>query len=473
MTAKQQAALPEADLGGSNVLFVAYFFPPTISTGVPGCMRTIKFLRNLKGGQCHVLTTPEAQLSPEQSALSHIELPVHDETIHRVASRDVFQVLLTARRSVKGLVKRGGNSGRAEPATSFRTATSATAQPDNGLPETGRFQQMKDFIYNLCYFPDQAGPWVLPAVARARRIVREQNIDVIFATGSPWSDLIVGYLVSRLTRTPLIVDFRDPWMNNPFHPSKGALLDAWALRWEQRIVEHANAVSLNTEPLKQEFLQRYPRQPADKFFVMPNGFDLADFTASEAAVPDSRYFTLCHAGFLYGVRDPAPLLQAIEQANRQLADSGRQIRFRQIGDIQLNYDVRERFGALIDDGSLMIEPPQPYQQCLQALTGADMVVNIQPATRSQVPSKLYDYLAINRPILNITPRDGALGTMVEEYGLGELFDFEESEALARRLVEIVQNDEYSGSFEGYNNRSRFDSRHTAWDLAEKIKALTS
>jgi len=45
--------------------------------------------------------------------------------------------------------------------------------------------------------------------------------------------------------------------------------------------------------------------------------------------------------------------------------------------------------------------------------------------------------------------------------------------LARRLVEIVQNDEYSGSFDGYNNRSRFDSRHTAWDLAEKIKALTS
>jgi len=262
-------------------------------------------------------------------------------------------------------------------------------------------------------------------------------------------------------------------MNNPFHPSKGALLDAWALRWERRIVEHANVVSLNTEPLKQEFLQRYPQQPADKFFVMPNGFDLADFDRLEEEAADERYFTLAHAGFLYGVRDPAPLLQAIEYANQELAGSGRQIRFRQIGDIQLDYDVKERFRTLVSDGSLVIEPPQPYQQCLQALTAADMVVNIQPATRSQVPSKLYDYLAINRPILNITPRDGALGAMVRKYELGELFAFEESEALGQRLVEIVQKDEYSGSFEGYNNRSRFDSRHTAWDLAEKIKALTS
>lgn len=47
-----------ADLQGTRVLFIAYFYPPTESTGVPGSMRTVKFIRNLGNGERHVLTTP-------------------------------------------------------------------------------------------------------------------------------------------------------------------------------------------------------------------------------------------------------------------------------------------------------------------------------------------------------------------------------------------------------------------------------
>lgn len=469
MTQQEQIKSPVADLEGRKLLFIAYFFPPTISTGVPGCMRTIKFLRHLQGGECHVLTTPAAPLSDENSALRHIPLPVNGETLHRVASRDLFRTLLAGRSRLKKLM--GKTTNASAPASStFRSS----AEPEGSSP--GQLQQIKDFVYNLCYFPDQAGPWVLPAVLRGRRVVREHNIDVIFATGSPWSDLIVGYLVSRLTGKPLIADFRDPWMNNPFHHSKGVILDKWARRWEQRIVEKAEAVSLNTEPLRAEFLERYPDQPAEKFFVMPNGYDLTDFANLPPSDEDNTgdgWFTLCHAGFLYGVRDPAPLLDAITSANQKLAGSGRQIRFRQIGDVQLDYDVSARYQALISDGSLILEPPQPYQQCLQALAGADMVVNIQPATRSQVPSKLYDYLAINRPILNITPKDGALGYMVREHGLGELFDFDESEALSERLRAFVEYSDSQPPFSGYKHRALFDARNTAINLATKVKALAA
>ena len=459
-----------ADLEGRKLLFIAYFFPPTISTGVPGCMRTIKFLRHMQGGECHVLTTPAAELSEADSALRHIPLPVNGETLHRVASRDLFHVLLAGRSRLKQLIGKNQNA----PAPPQKSTFRSTAEPEN--TSRNQLQKLKDFVYNLCYFPDQAGPWILPAVMRGRRVVRENNIDVIFATGSPWSDLIVGYLISRLTGKPLIVDFRDPWMNNPFHHSKGAVLDNWAHRWEKRIVEKADVVSLNTDPLRAEFLERYPEQPADKFFVMPNGYDLTDFGALEPSGEhhaEDDWFTLCHAGFLYGVRDPAALLDAITVANEKLAGSQKQIRFRQIGDVQLDYDLAARYQALIANGTLLLEPPRPYKQCLQALARADMVVNIQPATRSQVPSKLYDYLAINRPILNITPKDGALGRMVSEHGLGELFDFDETDALSERLLALVESSQSQPPFAGYRNRSLFDTRNTAADLAEKVKKLTA
>ena len=470
MSAAPQPRPPMADLEGRKVLFVAYFFPPTVSTGVPGCMRTIKFLRNLQGGDCHVLTTTEAQLEDKDSALRHVQLPVHGETLHRVGSWDLFKALLALRTFIKSLLGKGRQPAQQPVTSAFKTSTDQSGP----AASRSRLQRLKDFVYDLCYFPDQAGPWIIPAFFRGRRVVKKHRIDVIFATGSPWSGLIVGYLISRFTGKPLIVDFRDPWMNNPFHHSKGTMLDRWALNWEKRIVARAQGVSLNTEPLRQEFLERYPEQPSSKFFVMPNGYDLADFPALEtSSTPNNRIITLCHVGFLYGVRDPATLLDAIQLANKTLAAEGRQVRFRQIGDVQLGYDIRERYQTMLADGSLILDAAQPYQACLQALSNADMVVNIQPATRSQVPSKLYDYLAINRPILNITPTDGALGHMVENYGLGELFDFNEAELLSQRLVELARSDATERNFSGYANRYLFDTRKTATDLAEKIKELTA
>src|SRR5690554_8204357 len=72
------------DLGGRRVLFIAYFFPPAISTGVPGSMRTVKCLRYLHNGECHVLTGP-ADTREQDNALAHLSLAVNGEVMPRVA----------------------------------------------------------------------------------------------------------------------------------------------------------------------------------------------------------------------------------------------------------------------------------------------------------------------------------------------------------------------------------------------------
>lgn len=462
----------KASLNGRKVLFIAYFYPPTEGTGVPGSMRTIKFLRNMDNGECHVLTAPP-MVEESESALSHLSLPVNRETIHRVRPWDVFKFLLALRSGLKRLLGKGG--GMPEADQGAKTVFKGGGGDDQAQPSKGKLQRLKDFVYDLCYFPDQAGPWIVPAFLRGRRIVKKHDIDVIFATGSPWSGLLVGYLISRFTGRPLIADFRDPWMNNPFHQSKGALLDRWALRLEKRVVQHAAAISLNTEALMEEFLQRYPSLDADKFFVMPNGVDVTDFSDLESRVENEanpRELTLCHAGFLYGVRDPAALLEAIRLCNQALSEEGLRVRFRQIGDISLNYDIRERFADLIESGALVIDGSMPYRDCLKNLKAADVVVNIQPGTKTQVPSKLYDYLAISRPMLHITPQSGALGSLVNKYELGTCLDFEQIDDISRYLSERVRTKSRGESLaEEYPHKSRFYIENIAEDLAACVQRL--
>lgn len=452
-----------ADLQGKRVLFIAYFYPPTDSTGVPGSMRTVKFIRNLENGECHVLTAPPA-VSSEDNALRHLPLPINGEHVHRVASWDVFRLLLAIRHRLRKMLgKAGGN------AQSGATSKPVFKGSNDNASARSRPQQLKDFIYNLCYFPDQAGPWIIPALLKGRRIVRQHKLDAIFATGSPWSGLIAGYLISKATGKPLIADFRDPWVNNPFHQTKGQLLDRQSAALERKVVRHATAVSLNTEPLLQEFRARYPEMDPHKFFVMPNGFDPADFKAvkAEPRSHDNDTLLLCHAGLLYGVRDPAVLLEAIRSANSQLRASGKRIVFRQIGNVQLDYSVHERYPDLIEQGALLLDNPKPYQQCLAALASADVVVNIQPATQSQIPSKLYDYLAINRPIINITSRDGALGHLVATKGLGDLVSFDDTAALTGLLVDKCMN-RHVNDFSGYPQRFEFDVKEISVTLSKRI-----
>ena len=463
----------KVDLHGRKVLFVAYFYPPSDSKGVPGCMRTIKFIRNLSNGECHVLTSG---LSPAggNDALSHLKLPINGEHIHRIRAWDTFKLLLAIRQKLRTLLRgqrsqaSANGSGDHQPDQAVFKNTDTPANP-----RPARLQRLKDFIYNLCYFPDQAGPWIIPAFISGYRLVRKHNLNVIFATGSPWSGLVTGYLISKSTGKPLIADFRDPWVNNPFHHTKGRLLDRWSTGLERRVVEHAAAVSLNTPPLMEEFLLRYPEQPPEKFFVMPNGFDPADFEdiQPEARSDSTETFLLCHAGFLYGVRDPRVLLEAIRQANVRLAGTGQQVVFRQIGDVQLSYDVREQFSDLLENQSFILEQPRPYLRCLSALASADSVVNIQPATQSQIPSKLYDYLGINRPILNITARNGALGKLVNEKQIGTLVEFNETDALTDILVGEAQS-KTSQHFTGYTSRTDFDVRTITATLASHIIRLS-
>lgn len=411
-----------------KVLFVAYFFPPVDSGGIPGAMRILKFLKYLHS-EGYVLTQKSsATRNPDQSI--DTELPA--ERIVRAGIFDPFGVLLKLQFQLKQAVRKLRFS-QDEPEVKVQATVFADSSKPIIKSAAGRF---KDFIYHLNYFPDKAGAWILPAFLAGRRQVASQNIDVIFATGSPWSSLVVGYLLSKACRKPLIVDFRDPWVNNPFHRTKGPLLDRWSERLEHRIIKHAVVVSLNTERLREEFVSRYKELNEQKFIVLPNGFDEAnnDIVRYSAAETKSD-LVIRHAGFLYGPRNPSVLLDAIRRVNENASAKGisRRWVFEQIGAVSLSYELSEVYADMISDGSFRLLEQVPYNECQQLLQNAALLLNIQPGTKTQVPSKIYDYLSASRPILNITARDGALGHMVVKYGLGACFDFSEADLLAQYL----------------------------------------
>lgn len=453
-------------------LFISYFYPPAGGSGLPGSQRSVKFIRYFHSAPSMYVLTLQSECYPENVHLDfNISLPVNGETIVRTALQDRFLEGMRLRSRLTRFFHKQSMTAQGEVA---RNSPATNTLFDRKLKRSFN-QRIKDTIFNLYYFPDQiAAPWLKPAVKAGVALVREKKINVIFATGMPWTALVVGRLISKKTGVPFIADFRDPWLGNPFLQSKGRLLDWRERACERKIIEQAALVTANTVPLREEFVERYPHVPADKIISLPNGYDINDFEHL-SAVTDQKKKTsgklvLAHAGFLYGKRDPAPLFNALELLCRNFPDLPQQIEFQQFGGISLEYDLKQRFGMLIDKGVVKLLGQLPFNDCLAKLAEADILVIIQPGTKTQVPSKLYDYLCINRPILTITPPEGALGVMIREEKFGDLFAPEEIERLSEKLVELCELKQKNSLplTPNYLGREKFDVRHIGRLLEEKM-----
>ena len=101
----------------------------------------------------------------------------------------------------------------------------------------------------------------------------------------------------------------------------------------------ADKVILVTERSRRAFRERYPQQPTEKFILIPNGCELADF---ENIKPDARNmnnkkFTILHAGSLneskvWG-RSAVGLFQAVHRIMREDPELAKKIRMVFAGDL--------------------------------------------------------------------------------------------------------------------------------------------
>lgn len=401
-----------------SILFVCYFYPPTETVGVPAVQRVVKFIKYLKIHSVHVLTIRTEYYNMKEGDGTGISVPVSNEKIIRTGIFDFFSSIIRAKNY---LTNKGETVG-----------TSSVSQESNGFYEQtdkSLFQKLKDIFSYILRFPDPYSYWLMPAVCAGYKLIRQNKIDVIFATGQPWTALIVGYILKLLTGVKLIIDFRDPWVNNPFHYKTGfeARLDKFA---EKHVVSSADVAIANTSRLRNELVARYPQKKTGIQHI-PNGFEKFQVGAATNGRNENQLI-ISHAGFLYSRRDPAPLLNAIAAIIDKEPGIGKNIVFRQIGNVQLNYDLPSFIIEKNLQSNVKFMGQVSHQDSLAAMAQSDVLLILQQGTKNQVPSKFYEYLMFDKPIVTIGEPDSEMAEIIfsEEIGgffqesqIGEITDY--------------------------------------------------
>lgn len=458
------------ELTSKKLLMVAYFFPPVGGLAAAGSQRTLKFAKYLlrEGWDPVVLTVREDAYE------DYLDL---DSTLLDRVPPEVKVVRTSVIRWLTRLLELKNRLG-AKPGGGENSHSSASASNHEGqtVDVKTKYQKIKDSISDLFEIPDGEIGWLLPAVFAGLRAVHREGIGVIYSTGKPWTAHLVGLVLKKMTGRPLVTDFRDPWMTNPFREEGSALKNRLETFLEKKVIEGSDVVITNTIALREEFINRFPRQAREKFIALLNGYDPDDFPI----VPVSKKhpadpFVLAHTGFLYGRRDPRHFLEALALFLKSARVDRDKIKVVFVGSVELPYDLSHYLNSCGLEHVVTLIPHLPYQESLQYLINASALLLLQPGTETQVPSKLFEYVALGKPILAISPRQGATWTLVAEEEIGYPVDPDDIEIITSALERMYFDWERGTEACSGNGhvRDKFNVKHATAILSRTLDRLTA
>jgi glycosyltransferase involved in cell wall biosynthesis len=428
-----------------RVLFLAYYFPPQ---GGAGVQRTLKFVQYLPrhGYEAVVVTGPDttqiAWAPPDESLATAIP-----------PTTEVYSA--------------------AGPEPGQRTGWSARS--------ARWFRRRSPF----------SRWWVEGALEAGRRAAREVDVDLIYASMSPFETAEAAASLAGELGKPWVADLRDPWALDDWlvYPTR---LHRWLeLRRMRKALAPADAVVMNTPEATTQVRRHVPELDGTPVFTIPNGFDAGDFDAVPPPRTDGA-LRIVHAGFVHvredahrpamfvrqllggavqgldaGTRSHVYLLQAVQRVLAERPDLRSRIEVHLAGSLSEADRRVPGFELVTAHGYL------PHNETVALLRSADLLflpMHDLPAGRRAriVPGKTYEYLAARRPILAAVP-DGDVRDLLEEAGNAFVVRPKDVGEMARIIAE--QADLVLGGGEAPMPREEVLRRYERRELTARLAAV--
>jgi glycosyltransferase involved in cell wall biosynthesis len=262
--------------------------------------------------------------------------------------------------------------------------------------------------------PEPEVLWVPFALHAARKIVRQCCIDAVLVTAPPFSAFLVGNtLKTEFPNLKLISDFRDDWLRfyvGVFDYQSSDYVKRRAAAIERQTIECSDSVVVVTSTMLDHIRARYPDQQSQKFAFIPNGYDPDTFKGVQPRPRQRDKVVITHVGTVYSASSPRYYLDGLDQMPEEVRDH---VETRFVGRIAEaeQCHLRSRKSAVHLMGFM------PQQKAIEEMAEADYLL----LTMTDGPSltgKIFEYLAVGKPILAITPLDGEVARILQETGSG-------------------------------------------------------
>ena len=415
-----------------KVLIITYYWPPSGGAGVQRWLKFAKYLPQYDWEPI-ILTVNAEQASYPQRDESLLHECENINTI-RTKTFELYSLYTSLKKNKE--IPYGGFSNEQKP---------------NIIQKAARFARGNFFI------PDPRKGWNKYAIAKAKELIKEQNIEVVITTSPPHSTQLIGLEIKKtFPSIKWIADLRDPWTDiyfyDKFFPS--ALARKIDSNYERKVITNSD-IALSVSPSIQKMLQQ--RYSNANIEVITNGYDSSDFKKVDSS-SISKNKEIVYTGTL---TTDYPLQQIVN-----IAKKFNDLNFRFIGS------TPREFRELIDKEDLndnfIFEKTIPHNQIISRMLEAGILLLLIP----QVPQnegiltgKLFEYLGAKSPILAIGPKNGDAEKIIELTQSGKYFTYNNIDKISindiSELYSTIPNEEFK-------NYSR---KNTTKKLVDIIKSL--
>lgn len=422
-----------------KALIITYYWPPA---GGPGVQRVLNIVEHLSefGWEPLILTveTPSAP-AVDKSLLSRIP---KNCKVYRTRTNEPF----TAYKKLTG--KKVG-----------------AALPKNiALDKKASLnERLSRWVRANFFIPDARKGWKRFMVKEGLKIIESEKPDIIFSTSPPHSLQLGAKQLAKRSSIPWVADLRDPWTEAYWEAQmpKTTQSKKKNLKYERDVLKTANHITTVGKGI-QELIQKKTIRPVS---VIYNGYRELNnkFIASE-------YFEIVHLGNLSSMQSCNELIDAITRLTKA---EKKKLRLVFIGTLANEYKAR-----LSRNPDINVEYVKflPYSKMIFRARSASMLFLPRlnsSYSKSLISAKLFDYLALKRPVLAIADRGSDIDNILKHTRSGQSFLPEEIKEIATYISKNMstKKTQKNAILPGNIEQERYSSRknvHVLVDIFENL-----
>jgi glycosyltransferase involved in cell wall biosynthesis len=379
-----------------NILLIAYYYPPIISGGSQRPARIAKYLAKL-GNQVTVLAPTYAKTDPPEQNVIRIYDASHNMN----------------RRGIRGwqwLFMR---------------------MPVEILNCLGRYSS----IYSH---------WRRRVMRHADAILQRAQPEIIVVTYPPVETLEIGLHFAKKFKLPLVADFRDGLLFESVESkrlSRFACLRQKYKKVEEEIASHAAAIITISPYLSGYFKSTYDLK---NVVTIPNGYDPDDRIGLSAKISfDANVLNIVHTGKI-ALSDAAlslrPFIAAMERVLLADQTMAQKLHLHFVG--KLTAREVKALAALKKMGVVSLYGEKKRDFSLAMQRSSDLLLLITPAERPGIaPGKLFEYLAMQKPILALDSGTYA-AEIIRETKSGWVVPAHDTEQIGKIIEKIIHDPDF-------------------------------
>lgn len=307
-------------------------------------------------------------------------------------------------------------------------------------------------------------------------IFRLRSVDVLIASSPPFFPHIAGSMTAGFRRMPLVLEIRDLWPD--YLVDMGVLssggVGAGALHAIERfLIRNADHTVVVTESFRRRVIAK--GAPEDTVAVIPNGVDLGQYYASNEAAPlpamdrSQDEFVVGYLGNIGAGQD----IPSVVRAAARIIQRDPAIRFIIAGDGPERRPVEALVSELGMD-NLTIHGPIPKSHTRAFYNACDIcLVPLAdvPVFQETVPSKLFEIMACERPVMASVAGEAA--HIVEESGGGITVAPGDPEGIAKGIESLLRRSPEERREMGQRGRRYVGAHYDRLVLADRYLELLS